>query len=205
MGGPGVQRSIRFVQHLNEFGFTPVVLTISENDAKLAGYQMDDSLNTMIPADTTIERVPSSIPIRLINVLNRLKIYRMFWFFLYPFFWERMALWPFKTFKKAKQLILEQDIKIIYTSSGPFSSMVLGRLLKRRLGVKWVADMRDPFTDAYAWSFPSKFHWLLARRFETKILSETDRLIVNTPEVKKLYSSRRILNPDKITVITNGF
>lgn len=205
MGGPGVQRSARFARHLGEFGYEPYIFTIRENDIIKSGAQTDESLMSGLPADLKIVRVPFAQPVSLINLLNKLRIYRFFWFFFYPFFWERMALWPFLSFNKAKEIIKQNHIKVVYSSSGPFSSLILARLLKRRLNVKWVADMRDPFTDAYAWSFPSRLHWLISRYFEQRVLSSCDHLIVNTPEVKKRYLERGILSDEKISVITNGF
>lgn len=205
MGGPGVQRSTRFVSHLSAFGYEPVVLTIHEKDIEKMGSSKDPSLLKFIPATTQVHRVSSGIPFNLTSILQRLKLYRLFWFIFYPLLWERPAMWPFKTYKDAEHLIKKQNIKIVYTSSGPFSSLILGRMLKNRLGIKWVADMRDPYTDAYAWSYPSKFHWLLSRFVEKKLLNACDELIVNTPEVKKLYLSRGIKSDTSITVITNGF
>jgi glycosyltransferase involved in cell wall biosynthesis len=158
-----------------------------------------------IPSGIEIIRVPSALPLKLNRFLNSIKIFRLFWFFLYPFFWERSAMWPFKTYKTAARIIKENNIKTVYTSSGPFSSLILGYLLKKRLGIKWVADMRDPFTDAYAWSYPSKLHWYLCRFFEKKFLSKASHIVVNTPEVKKLYLSRTMNDDSHITVITNGY
>jgi glycosyltransferase involved in cell wall biosynthesis len=169
------------------------------------GSSIDQSLLSYIPKQTEIVRVSSAIPFKLSAFLNKIKLYRLFWFFFYPAFWERSAMWPFKTFKTAEKLINQHDIKLVYTSSGPFSSLILGAILKRRLNIQWVADMRDPFTDAYAWSYPSKWHWYFCRFFEKRLLNRCDELIVNTPEVKKLYLKRGIKSASSITVITNGY
>lgn len=205
MGGPGVQRSTRFVQYLRDFNYDPLVLTIKEEDVIQMKSNFDPSLLNYLPKDIEIVRVSSSINFKLNRLLNQLRIYRLFWFFLYPLFWERSALWPYKTFKTAKKLIQENNIQLVYTSSGPFSSLLLGKKLKQKLNVQWVADMRDPYTDAYAWSYPSKWHWHLSRYMEKKMLNACDHLIVNTDEVKKLYLERGIQSDSKITVINNGF
>jgi glycosyltransferase involved in cell wall biosynthesis len=205
MGGPGVQRSSKFVHYLSQFGYDPVVFTIKKEDIVLSGAQTDETLLEFIPPEIKIIRTPFCQPLKLIRFLNRIKIYRFFWFFLYPFFWERMAMWPFKVFKQAVETVKSEKIKIVYTSSGPFSSLILGYLLKRKLGTIWVADLRDPYTDAYAWSFPSKLHWLISRAFEKKLLQKADHIIVNTNEVKKLYKERKINHPDSISVICNGY
>lgn len=204
-GGPGVHRSINFVKNLPSFGYNPIVLTVREEDYLRAGEQTDNSLLDSIPPNIRIIRTRSYQPVAFINTMNRIKIFRVFWYLLYPFFWERTARWPFKVLKVAEKVIQSNHIPIVYSSSGPFSSLVLGMLLKKRLNIQWVADLRDPFTDAYAWHFPSKMHWYLSRKIEKRVLRYADRIIVNTPEVKKLFLKRGIAEGDKITVITNGF
>jgi len=204
-GGPGVQRSLNFVKHLRENGYDPIVLTVNESDIKNGGCLWDDSLLKQLPSDIEIVGTPSFEPIRLIKFLMKLRLYRFAWFFFYRFFWEWSARWPYKVYDTAEKIIKKNDIKLVYTSSSPFSSMILGKLLKERMGVKWIADLRDPFTDAYAWNFPSKLHWYLSRSFEKKYFSLPDKLIVNTPEVKKLYHERNLIDEKKIICVTNGY
>jgi glycosyltransferase involved in cell wall biosynthesis len=205
IGGPGVQRSVQLVRHLREFGYEPIVLTIRKSDIIKGNYSTDESLCDLTSTDTIIYRTPSVEPIGFIQFMNKLRIYRLFWFIFYPLFWERSAMWPFFTYRKAKEIIKEHKIKLIYTTSAPFSSLLLGWLLKRNLKVKWVADLRDPFTDSYSWIFPTKLHWKLMRYFEKKILDVPDRLIVNTEAVKSLYRSRKIRDGKDIKVIMNGY
>lgn len=205
MAGPGVHRSLQFAKHLVDNDYQPIVLTIDLPGIRAAQYATDSTLLEDFPASIQIVRTPYAQPSKWIKLLNRLRVYRIFWVLLYPIFWEKMALWPFKTFKTAKQLTLEHKIPLVYTTSGPFSTLILGYLLKRSLGVKWVADLRDPYTDAYSWRFPSYWHWLISRRFESWILSKTDHLIVNTPAVKSLYLQRGILDAQRISVIGNGY
>ncbi len=204
-GGPGVHRTLNFVRHLPEFGYEPVVLSVQEEEYKKANEQLDYSLLAKVPPEVKVERTPSFRPFNFIRIANRLRVFRFFWFFAWPLFWEPVARWPFKVYKTAARLVKENDIDIVYTTSGPFSAWILGYLLKKRLKVKWVADLRDPFTDGYMWLFPSRLHWYLARRAEKWLLSRSDIVIVNTPEVRKKFISRKIKDPSKIVFITNGF
>lgn len=204
-GGPGVHRSLNFVKYLRENGFEPIVLTVNEKDIHDAGYLVDDSLINSIPEETKIIRTPSHEPIALIRFLMKIRIYRLAWFCFYPLLWERSARWPQKTFPIAKELINKYNIRLVYTSSSPFSTLLLGKMLKDKLGIKWVADLRDPFTDAYAWDFPSKFHWYYSRRLERKIFPAADKLILNTPETRELYLKRKLTTVDKSICLTNGF
>lgn len=204
-GGPGVQRSMAFVSHLREFGYEPIVLTVTEEDIRQGRYQFDESLMGRIPQDILIHRIPANEPAVWAKRMMELKLYRFFWYFGFHRLWEWSLNWNDNAFPVAKQLIREHNIKLVYTSSAPFSVMLLGMKLQQTLNVKWVADLRDPYTDAYAWQFPSKIHWLFRRRFERNVFSKPDRLIVNTPAVKELYLKRQLIEPSKITVITNGY
>lgn len=204
-GGPGVHRSINLVKHLRNYGYDPVVLTIREEDIKAGGYDWDESLLKGLPDNLSIYRVPSHEPLGFIQKATKFKLFRLFWFFFYPLLWERPARWPAKTLVAASEIVKKHNIQLVYTSSGPFSAALLGLKLKNSLGLKWVADLRDPFTDGYQWDFPSKFHWLLARFFEKKYLSQCDHLIVNTPTVKRLMEARSVHEPQRITAIGNGY
>ena len=204
-GGAGVQRSVKLVKNLRDFGYEPVVLTINESDIKAGGYTYDESLLKQLPENIIIERTPSFEPIDTIKNLTRLKLYRLAWFFRFKKYWERSALWPDSVFPKAVELISKHNIRLVYTTSGPFSSLLLGKRLQAELGVKWVADLRDPYTDAYAWDFPSKFHWRKQRRFEQEVIPLADKLILNTPETRKLFIKRGLTTEEKSVCITNGF
>lgn len=203
--GPGVHRSLNFVRQLKEFGYLPVVITITDQDIKNCGFDRDEKLLMGLPEDISIIRLPAHEPLGIIKRATRLRLFRFLWFFLYPYFWERSQYWGIKNYKAIKELVLKEEIRMVYTSSGPFCTLELGQRLKHDLGLKWLADLRDPFTDGYQWDFPSKLHWLFMRRWEKKILGKPDVLVVNTPEVKKLYEARGIKPSGGIHAIGNGF
>jgi glycosyltransferase involved in cell wall biosynthesis len=204
-GGPGVHRSLNFVKYLRDSGFDPIVLTVDENDIRKSGYTTDETLLSAIPNDIKIIRTPSYEPVKLVRFLMKLHIYRIAWFFFYPLLWEWSTRWSKKNIPVAEKIIRENNIRLVYTSSGPFSVLSLGKKLKEQANVKWIADLRDPFTDAYAWDFPSKFHWKARRKFEKNTLPFADKLILNTPETRKLFLERKLTTPEKSTCITNGF
>lgn len=133
MGGPGVQRSYNFVRELNNAGYSPIVFTITEVDIESAKYQKDFSLLEKLPSNINIVRIESGQNFKLVEKLIKWRVYRLFWYVLYPLFWEKMARWPFIAYKQAKKIILDNKLDLVYTSSGPFSSLVLGYLLKKDL------------------------------------------------------------------------
>jgi hypothetical protein len=204
-GGAGVQRSTQLVKYLRGYGYDPVVLTVREEDVKSGGYQYDTTLLDQLPRDLTIVRTPSHEPTETVRTLMKWKLYRLAWFFRFGKYWEQSAQWPDKVFPVAAELVKTNNIRLVYTTSGPFSPMLLGKRLKEELGVKWVADLRDPYTDAYMWDFPSKMHWKRQRKFEQDVFTHADKLILNTPEVRKLYISRGLTTEDRSICITNGY
>ena len=54
IGGSGVQRSLKFVKYLREFGYEPIVLTVGENDGKLP---LDEGQLQEIPKDISVVRI----------------------------------------------------------------------------------------------------------------------------------------------------
>jgi glycosyltransferase involved in cell wall biosynthesis len=203
--GPGVHRSVQFVKRLPALGYKPIVITQSIIDVEHSSYPKDESLMKHFSDDLVIHRFNSNEPLNLVRLLMKLRVFRIFWILAYPLFWERAAMWYRNNIKDIEEIVKEHDIQLVYTSSSPFSAWLIGRMLQKRLGIKWVADLRDPFTDGYMWKFPTIIHWWIARLFEKSILAKADKIIVTTPEVRRWFIKRRISEGSNIKVITNGF
>ncbi|MEN9334146.1 MAG: hypothetical protein RLY35_1326 [Bacteroidota bacterium] len=203
MGGAGVRRSFQFVQNLPNSGYHPVVVTIESGFASALGKHHDHSPMNEINQGVTIHRLPPRVYHNVIQRLQYWRIYRLFWFAFYPLFWEKGALWPLFESKKIAQIGKDQNCKIVYTTSSPYFTIILGWWLKKKHGFKWVADIRDPFTDCYGYVFPSKTHWYIARKFEHWLLKKADHVIVNNLEVKKRFTESYGFSSEKITTIHN--
>lgn len=203
--GPGVFRSMRFAKNLRNFGIQPVILTIDQQTLAELNTNLDVQLLDGLPRDLEIHRIYFNGDRRLRRYLVRVKLFRIFWILMYKRFWEPEARFSKEAFHKANDLITQFKIEKIYTTSAPFSSLKLAAKLKRECGVKWIADLRDPFTDSFTWNFPSKLHWLIARRWEKKWLKNADLIIVVSEEMKKMLLDRGILESTKIVVIHNGY
>ncbi len=93
----------------------------------------------------------------------------------------------------------------VWTTSPPVSGHLVGLALKRELGLKWVADLRDSWTLGPFFDPATPLHRLLQRRLERAVVEAADALVCATPRMAEIY--RRFF-PDsagKITVITNGY
>lgn len=219
-GGAGVQRWLRFSKYLPEFGWDPVILTI---DPRYAAYPtLDTSLEKDVPQGLRVARtkatdwfslyardkskVPSAGFAKTRN--NSLKEY-IFRFIRGNFFipdprrgWNKFA------FRKACEIIENEGIKHIITTSPPHSTQLIGLKIKSRYpAIKWIADLRDPWTDIYYYKqfYPTVISRSIDAYYEKKVLKESDTIITVGPSLKALFSSKLNNIADKIAVFTNGF
>ncbi len=205
-GGPGVHRSLGFIENLADNGYTAEVLTVKESTFNNPfEYKQDKSLSRRVPSPVNVHRTPSLEPVKLKLFLVKLRIFRLFWFFLFPLFWERQALWFISAIPKGLFVIKKTRIDAIYTTSGPFISLFIGFVLKCFTKKCWIADLRDPLTFAYAWRWPSFIHYKIVGLIEKALLRKADLIIANTESSRKKYLEFLDIEPQKIEVITNGY
>lgn len=223
-GGAGVQRWLKFTKYLPQFGIEPIILTV---DPEYASYpQRDTSLINEISPNLNIVYAKSATSIftaykkitgknevpygGFVNESNPRLIEKIFRFTRGNFFlpdarrgWNRYAL------KAATKIIENNIIDIVVTTSPPHSTQLVGRKLKKKLGIKWIADLRDPWTEFYYsdkifQTLPAK--WLNGH-MESLVLNGADRVIATCNTARDVFRSKlsRRQSPKKVITITNGF
>jgi glycosyltransferase involved in cell wall biosynthesis len=218
--GAGVQRWLKFVKYLPQYGWEPVVLTVDPN---CAAYPVtDQSLEKDILPGTRIIRTKATNYFTIFRknktelpsagfALGDEKSFKgmVLRFIRGNFFipdprrgWNRYA------FKKACEIITNEGVGHVISTSPPHSTQLIGLKLKRRFpGIKWIADLRDPWTDIYY--YKKFYHTLPAavadRYFERAVLISADKIITVGESLKGSFASKTEGIRDKITVITNGF
>ena len=218
--GAGVQRWLKFSKYLPEYGWEPVILTI---DPDYASYPAtDNSLEKDIPEGVKVYRTRATDYFR---ILKRGKSIvpsagfaggnddglksRIIRFIRGNFFIpDPRRGWNSYAFRKACEIIEQDGIKHVITTSPPHSSQLIGFDLKKKYpSIKWIADLRDPWIDIYY--YQKFYHTFPARQFdkflEKKILVSADRIITVGKSLKDLFSSKFPAIENKIEVITNGF
>ena len=190
-GGPGVQRVLKHVTYLREFGWTPIVLTVKDGDFPAR----DESLLDKIPSDVRVERVPIIEPYDIyrkfmgrkgaavdVNV-NKSSDQRSGWkerlseFIRATFFIPDARIgWLRAATARAVELINEEGIQAIYSSSPPYTCALIGRNTKRKTGLPWVASFRDPWTEFLTtpdrWFLPAA----IDRSLERSCFTEADQV-----------------------------
>jgi glycosyltransferase involved in cell wall biosynthesis len=100
---------------------------------------------------------------------------------------------------QARRLIERHNIAAILSTSPPVSTHVVALWLKRRYGLPWVADFRDPIED-------SPFRGLCYDpALERAIFRHADVCIANTDTLAEVWGKRHSDAAGKVTVIWNGF
>ncbi len=173
-GGPGVQRVLKFVKYLPEFGWQPVVLTVRDADYPAR----DESLLAEIPIHATVYRTkifepyklyrrltgkPANAPVDVENIPQgngrRTLTQSLAEFVRATFFLPdaRIGWFPYAV-GEGREIIAREKIDAIYSSSPPYTTSVIAQRLHRATGVPWIAGFRDPWTGFLStpnrWFFP---------------------------------------------------
>lgn len=119
-----VHRSRLFAQHLPEFGWQPVILTVHENFYEET---LDPNLQKLLPGDLSIMKVNAfkATKPRLVGDIGL----RAF----------------FQLYAKAKKIIKEEAIDFLYIPIPSFYCALLGRGLHKSTGIKYGIDYIDPW------------------------------------------------------------
>ena len=200
-GGPGVQRSLKFVKYLREFGWEPIVVSSAEN----AGVTQDEALLNDIPKDTAVYRVDAFSPGRMVAMAKRVRLdYPVRVMNVLLALPDPMRWWAWRAQRHVAEIIKKHKPDIVYTTSGPYSSHLLGRWIKEQFGLPWLADFRDPWSSNLVIPYPPGYRWL-NRRLECSVLAKADAVsCVSEPWLNEL---RYVLgrSSEKFRVIENGF
>jgi glycosyltransferase involved in cell wall biosynthesis len=195
-GGAGVQRTLKFVKYLPEFGWQPVVLTVKEQVAHLRDLSLEEDIPSSTPIHRTLAVLPPPwLPWRLRNFVSR-------WLLLVD---EQLGWLPFAV-TRGKQLVRQGGIQAIYTTSTPYTDHLIGYLLKQQTRLPWAADFRDPWVDNPVLAFASRVHRRLAGQLEQRVFHTADQIIVNTEPACELYRRKYSrLDSGRLITIPNGY
>ena len=218
-GGGGVQRWVKFVKYLRDFGWEPLVYTVQNGDYPI----LDNTLGQELPDDITVIKQPITEPYTLYkkwtgkgqkdkidaNFLSQGK--KMGWkdkFAVWVrgnfFIPDARCLWIRPSVRFLKDYLKKNPVDAIISSGPPHSCHLIAYGLKASKGLPWVIDYRDPWTqidffnDLGLTSIARKRHVSL----EKKVLNACDCIIT----VGKTMALDLLSLTDKRTeVITNGF
>jgi glycosyltransferase involved in cell wall biosynthesis len=205
-GGPGVQRGLKLCRHLPQFGVEPVVVTVEPSTYAQPGeYRPDPSLAAEVPPELRVVRTPSERR-RFDAAMRAARLLRLAQHLAPRRWFERQAAWFGPALSACLSEIARSRPDVVLTSSQPYVVHLVGRELRRRTGIPWVADFRDPWTSAWGRTWPSRraFGWECDR--EDEVLGDADVVVANTPGSRlELVARHPWIPPSKVEVVPNGY
>lgn len=212
LGLGGVQRALKFVRYLPENGWNPVVLTTGD----ILYHAYDESLVGEIKGARVV-RFGKGDPLRLMQKINRknqgletnrqTRAWNRFnrraarWIFI-P---DSKIAWALRARQTALRLCKEFDPHLIFSTSPPHSSHLLGLFLKTETGIPWVADFRDNWLAEPHERAPTVFHRTVRLSMLKRVMAGADSVItVSAPIAGFLEKFRQGPDPE-VEIIPNGF
>ena len=218
-GGAGVQRPLKFSKYLPEFGWEPVVFTAEDPH-----YPMEDaSLLAQVPEDLQIVRCPIWEPYdlyrKLLGYKKDEKVQAGFieereqnnklvgiakWVRGNLFIPDARKYWIKPATKKLLAFLKEHPVDAIFSTGPPHSVHLIAEAVKKKTGIPWVADFRDPWTniDFYDQLKLSKWADKQHHEQEHRVLTVADEVATVSWQWAKELGA---ISGKPVHVITNGY
>ena len=217
-GGPGVQRWLKFVKYLPDFGIEPIVY-VPENPSYPI---IDENLISEVSKKAIIIKRPIMEPYGFAAFFSKNKTKKissgiipntkkqsfldkmLLWIRGNVFIPDARVLWVKPSVSFLEKYILENNIETIITSGPPHSLHLIGLELKKKCNINWLADFRDPWTTiGYHKALKlSSFAAHKHKKLEHQVLNSADVIIVTSESTKTEFQS---ITSKPIQVITNGY
>ena len=209
-----MQRWLKFVKYLQSFDIEPVVYTVDNPNYAI----VDNSLENDVPRNITVLRQPIWEPNDLLSFFKK-KSTKTSAGFLNPnpsflgkilqyiranyFIPDARKYWIKPSVKFLSNYLLENNVDAIITTGPPHSMHLIGLQLKQKLGLKWISDFRDPWTEIdYFHQLPlTKKSIKKHLELEKEVLENSDAVLVVGKTMKENFKQFS----NNIHVITNGY
>lgn len=191
-GSSGLQRTLNFVRHLPEHGWTPRVLTVMPHaHAAVSTEQLKD-----IPPDLRVARAPAFDVSRHLAIAGRYP-----GFLALPDRWNSWKWWGIPL-GLAHALSWKPDV--IWSTYPIATANVIARRIARILGRPWVADLRDSMSDETFPPEPQRRRSVL--KVERATVRDAQAVIFTSPGAQRMYAARYPDVPaSRWHLIANGY
>lgn len=190
-GSSGIQRTLRFVRHLPEFGWEPIVLTAHRR----AYEQTSPDQVPDIPEGIQVVRTQAWDTARHLAIAGR-----------YPAFLarpDRWVSWMLSAAPAGLRLVRQARPHAIWSTYPIATAHRIGEAIARRSGLPWVADFRDPMAqDGYP-SDPAT--WRSYERIERSTVESARFSTFTTPSAVQLYRDRYPPLAERFALLENGY
>ena len=187
----GMQRTLRLAQYLPEFGWKPVVLTVTGDVYESSA---PESLAN-IPAHVQVERVACFDAKVRFSVAGR-----------YPTLLDipdRWFSWIGAALRQMPEIMAHHKPDLVWSTFPIASAHAIGAKIQHRYGIPWVADFRDPMLQH---DFPAG--WLrrhVVARIERSAARRARFITTTTPSSSASLRNKYARREEQVLTIENGF
>ncbi|MCL2064562.1 MAG: glycosyltransferase [Candidatus Cloacimonetes bacterium] len=213
-GGVSVQRWLKLTKYFLNNNWLPTVLTTENGDYP----NIDISLLKQVSEDIEVVRTkPISYSRILTKMLGKAEklpyaslqtskkdtfLKRIIYFFRIQFVApDARVVWNNQAFKTAENLIKTRKYDLVITTGPPHSTHLIGSKLKKKYGINWIADFRDPWSKIHYHQnvYRNKLIKFIDKNFESKALKSSSAVVAVSKHVAQT------LGIEKSIIIPNGF
>jgi len=202
-------RIVGLAKYLSECGWQPIVLTTSLGKLSPQFRVIETPYRDVLafwkrlfgfnPNENIRKQVNERFAIASKNRLVDFIFSRFGEIFNYP---DLHRGWKPFAVKAGGEVLQEEGIDAVLSSSMPVISHLIAKELKARHKIPWLADFRDLWTQNYTYNYGPLRKWV-DRRLELKTLSSADALVaISQPAAEKLGTLHK---GKQVYAITNGF
>jgi len=180
--GVNTFRVAKFAKYLTEFGCDVYVLATEKKEGRSDTLVPDiESVEEVIRTEVMSERIPLKTDIRWIKPMM----------------------------KNAVEIINKNGIDVVLHSAPPRLPLLGCKFIKKRTGIPYIMDLRDPFSMEYSHRSPtgvtSRAFYRLTEIVEPTVFECASALVLNTNRMRDIYTEKYPLLEDKMYVIENGY
>ena len=190
-GSSGIQRTLRFVQHLPSLGWQPLVLSANPR----AYEKISGDLLTDVPEGTVVRRAFALDTARHLQLGGRY----LGWM-ARP---DRWVSWKFAAIRAGRKMIDEFQPDVIWSTYPIATAHVIAFALHHQTGIPWIADFRDPMAHAGYPADPRT--WRSYEAIEEDAVARARYSVFTTPSAAHMYQTRYPAACERIVVLENGY
>lgn len=190
-GSSGIQRTLRFVQHLPKFGWEPLVLSADPR----AYERTSDDLLADVPEGTVVRRAFALDTARHLSIAGRYA-----GAMARP---DRWVSWKYAAVRDGMRMIREFKPQAIWSTYPIATAHLIGAELQRKSGLPWIADFRDPMAqDGYP---VDPLTWKSYKAIEENTVRKASLSTFTTPGAARTYRLRYPDRVQRVAVLENGY
>ncbi|MFM6933968.1 MAG: glycosyltransferase [Flavobacteriales bacterium] len=219
-GGSGVQRWLHFSRYLSQLGWEPIIYTPENAEAPIT----DESLIDSFTDSVHVIKYPIWEPFEVYKSLTGKKGQKIqtgflneggksdkkwlqklaLWLRANLFIPDAKKYWIRSSIKHLSEFLKDHPVDIIVSTGPPHTTHLIALGLKRKTGIPWLADFRDPWTNIDWFDKLPMTQWAKRKhhRLEQAVLKEASGISCVSRTWTQEFEE---LAQRQVKLITNGF